>query len=187
MIQDITKHHKTSADKYQFSVLVPSWNNIDFLKVCVNSIQKNSHFDVQIIVIVNEGNDDTIKWLENKGEIDYIHSKTNIGICYGLNIARSLIKSDYVVYVNDDMYLLPNWDLEFHKEIEAIGHKNFMLSGSMIEPMDTNNPCVVVKDYGTDIASFKEEELLKDYQDLFINDWNGSMWPPNVVQCKIVK
>jgi glycosyltransferase involved in cell wall biosynthesis len=185
MLESITKHQRSIQIKYEFSLLIPTWNNIEFLKVCVKSIQKNSHFNMQIIVIVNEGNDGTVEWLESLKEIDFIHSKTNIGICYGLNIARSLIKSEYLVYLNDDMYVLPDWDIELYKEIEQIGHKNFMLSGTMIEPYNTGNPCVIVKDYGDSIQNFKEESLLKEYKDLFFDDWNGSTWPPNVVHIEM--
>jgi glycosyltransferase involved in cell wall biosynthesis len=185
MIEHILKNQKTTQLSYKFCVLIPTWNNLEYLKICINSILKNSYFKIQIIVIVNEGVDGTIDWLDNQGEIDYIHSKNNIGICYGLNIARSLIKSEYIVYVNDDMYLLPNWDLEFYKEIEHIGNKEFMLSGTMIEPVDSNNPCVIVKDFGQDHLSFKEELLLKEYSGLTKKDWNGSMWPPNVVHIDI--
>ncbi len=181
MIEGIKKYQKSTQIDYKFSVLIPTWNNIDYLKNCINSILKNSHFKIQIIVIVNEGHDETIEWITNINEIDYIHSKNNIGICYGLNIARSLVKSEYIVYVNDDMYLLPNWDLELYKEIENIGNNNFMLSCTMIEPEDTGNPCVIVKNYGKNIREFNEELLLKEYSGLFIKDWSGSTWPPVVV------
>ena len=110
-----------------------------------------------------------------------MHSPENIGICYGLNIARSLIKSEYIVYVNDDMYLLPDWDLSLDKEIKSIGHKNFMLSSTMIEREDTGNSCVVTRNFGSDIESFDEEALLMEYPGLQISDWSGSTWPPNVV------
>ncbi len=181
MINDINKYQRTSKTNYKFSVLIPTWNNIDYLKFCINSILKNSYYELQIIVIVNDGKDGTIEWLESQKEIDYVHSKNNIGICYGLNSARALIKSQYIVYVNDDMYLLPDWDLELDKEIERIGNKSFMLSGTMIEPTNSENPCVIVKNYGQDIQSFNEKLLLAEYNSLIINDWSGSTWPPNVV------
>jgi glycosyltransferase involved in cell wall biosynthesis len=181
MIEDITKYQRTSKPDYRFSVLIPTWNNLEFLKICISSILKNSYFKVQIIVIVNEGTDGTTEWIKSQEEIDYVHSKKNIGICYGLNIARSLIKSEYIVYVNDDMYVLPDWDLELHKEIEILGSKNFMLSGTMIEPTETGNSCVIVKDYGQSALNFKEELLLKEYKGLFRDDWSGSMLPPHIV------
>ena len=160
MIEDIEKFQRTSKSDYRFSILIPTWNNLEFLKICVNSIKKNSHFDLQIIVIVNEGNDGTEEWIKNQKELDYIYSKKNIGICWGLNIARSIVKSEYIIYVNDDMYVLPDWDLELYKEIEIIGHKNFTLSSTMIEPTDTGNACVVVRDYGRNSHDFQEERLL---------------------------
>ena len=136
---------------------------------------------MQIIVFVNEGNDGTLKWLENQSNIDYIHSENNLGICYGLNLCRSLIKSDYVVYLNDDMYVLPNWDVELNNEIELLDSRLFMLSSTMIEPNDTGSSCVIVKDYGDDLQDFREDLLLNDAPDLSIADWCGSTWPPNVV------
>jgi glycosyltransferase involved in cell wall biosynthesis len=181
MIEDIEKFQRTSKSEYRFSVLIPTWNNLEFLKICVNSIKKNSHFDLQIIVIVNEGNDGTYDWIRDQKEIDYLYSKNNIGICWGLNIARSIVKSEYIVYVNDDMYVLPGWDLELYKEIELIGHKNFTLSSAMIEPINTGNACVVVRDYGRNSHDFQEERLLNEYKILSIEDWSGSMSPPNVI------
>ena len=181
MLEDIIKHNRSEQANYKFSLLIPTWNNVGFLKNCISSIKKNSFYNVQIIVIVNEGIDGTIEWLESEQGIDYIHSKTNIGICYALNIARPLLKADYIVYVNDDMYLLPNWDLEIDKEIEKIGDKKFMLSSTMIEPEDTGNPCVIVRDYGRNLENFNEERLLKEYSDLPIPDWNGSTWPPCIL------
>jgi glycosyltransferase involved in cell wall biosynthesis len=181
MIDDIRKFKKSPLSNYKFTVLVPSWNNLEFLKLCLESINKNSHFDIQVIVIVNEGRDGTADWLKSLRDTDYVLAGNNIGICYGLNIARSLVKSDYIIYVNDDMYLLPGWDLEIWKEIEQINSRNFMLSCTMIEPADTGNSCVIVRNYGNDIASFNEALLLKEYSSLKVADWSGSTWPPNVV------
>lgn len=181
MIESLKKYPKTSKSTYHFSLLIPSWNNLDYLKLCIKSIQKNSFFDLQIIVIVNEGNDGTLDWVKKQNEIDFIYSEKNIGICYALNSTRTLIKSDYVVYINDDMYLLPNWDLELDKEIKKIRHKNFMLSSTMIEPMETGNKCVIVKDFGTDLKTFQEDLLLKESSELRKKDWSGSSWPPNII------
>ena len=181
MTERIIKIRKSSSDSYPFCILIPTWNNLEYLKLCVSSILKNSHFTNQLVLIINEGSDGTLEWVSQQPEIDFVHSPENIGICYGLNIARSLIKSEYVVYANDDMYLLPDWDLSLDKEIKSIGHKDFMLSCTMIEREDTGNSCVVTRDFGSDIESFDEATLLKEYSGLQISDWSGSTWPPNVV------
>jgi len=181
MLNKITKIKKDQRDNLKFSIIVPTWNNLDYLKLLLNSILKNSHFSHQVIVLINEGVDGTLDWVKSQENIDYVHAEKNIGICYGLNICRSLVATDYLLYINDDMYVLPEWDLELYNEIQKIGHKNFMLSSTMIEPTETSNPCVIVKDFGDSISSFKEEDLLKQYTDFIKEDWFGSTWPPNIM------
>lgn len=161
--------------------MIPSWNNLDYLQLCIRSLQQHSVLPIQIIVLVNEGKDGTPEWLAQQAGIDFLHARENIGICYGMNIARSLARADYLVYMNDDMYVLPGWDLSLKKEIAAMPHHAFMLSATMIEPVNTGNPCVVVKPYGKDMAGFREKELIADGPSLVRDDWSGSTWPPNVV------
>lgn len=181
MLNNIRKIQKTDEQRFTFSLLLPTWNNLPYLQLCIESIRRNSTLSIQIIVIVNDGSDGTIEWLEQQNTIDYVHAVQNIGICYGLNIARSLVKADYIVYLNDDMYVLPDWDTHLFNEIKKIGHSDFMLSGTMIEPHSTGNSCVVVKDFGTNPDNFREKELLDTYTTLYRNNWSGSTWPPNVV------
>lgn len=185
MLEKINKHLRSSKESYKYSILLPSWNNLEYLKLCVRSIRAHSHYEAQLIVIINEGKDGTVEWIKAQKEIDYIHATENIGICYGLNSCRSMIKSDYVVYVNDDMYVLPGWDKVLFDEIEQLDTKEFILSSTMIEPTATGNRCVVVQDFGRDINSFKEDALLQEYVDLYRNDWCGSMWPPNLVHIDV--
>ncbi len=185
MLEKINKHLRSSKESYKYSILLPSWNNLEYLKLCVRSIHTHSYYNPQIIVIVNEGKDGTVEWIDAKKEIDYIHVTENIGICYGLNSCRSLIKSDYVVYINDDMYVLPGWDKVLFDEVAQIDTREFILSSTMIEPTDTGNRCVVVQDFGQAINSFKEDALLKEYVDLYRNDWCGGTWPPNLVHIDV--
>jgi len=182
MLSGIVKYSREFDNPdFVFSILIPTWNNLEYLKLCISSIRENSDKKHQLIVLVNEGSDGTLEWLETMGDIDFIHAKSNIGICYGLNICRSLVKTQYIVYANDDMFFLPGWDNELIKSIKKIGHNKFMLSSTMIEPFDTGNPSVIVNNFGTDIENFKKEELLNKFKDFAKKDWNGSTWPPNIV------
>jgi glycosyltransferase involved in cell wall biosynthesis len=181
MLQKITKVGRNKKENLKFSIVVPSWNNLTYLKLLIHSIKINSRYEHQIIVIINEGKDGTLEWVQAQTDIDYIYAKENIGICYGLNICRSLIRTDYLLYINDDMYVLPDWDAVISEEIEKIGHKDFMLSSTMIEPTDTSNPCVIVKNYGDSIENFEEDKLLREYKQLDKTDWTGSTWPPNIM------
>lgn len=164
----------------KFSVLIPSWNNIELLKLCVESIRKNSSYEHQLIVHINEGSDGSLEWVKSQADVDFTYSAENIGVCYALNYARTLVDTDYIVYVNDDMYLLPGWDKHLVDEIEMIGHNSFFLSSTAIEPIASSN-CAIEKDYGRELKDFREAQLLVEYASLPFDDWQGSTWPPNIV------
>lgn len=181
MIDSLQKNIR--QDNYSncvFSILIPSWNNIELLKLCIKSIQQNSYYQHQIIVHINEGKDGTINWIEQQKNIDYTYSSANIGVCYALNYAATLVQTNYILYLNDDMYVCPNWDKYLKDEIDAIGHNNFFLSSTAIEPVAQSN-CSIQKNYGTNTANFNESLLLQEFEQLNINDWSGATWPPNVV------
>lgn len=163
-----------------FTILIPTWNNLPYLKVCVESIIKNSSFQHQIIVHINDGSDGTADWIKDNN-IEHTYSDQNIGICKALNQASILAKTKYICYFNDDMYALPGWDYHLIKEIENIGHQNFFISSTMIEPKPGKDLNILQgHDFG-DLDNFKERELVQAYKGLHLSDWNGASWPPNVV------
>ncbi|MDH5694327.1 MAG: glycosyltransferase family 2 protein, partial [Gammaproteobacteria bacterium] len=165
----------------KFSILIPSWNNLDYVRLCFDSIKKNSRYQHQLILHINDGSDGTLQWAKDQG-IDHTHSVDNIGICLALNQAASLAKTDYIVYMNDDMYVCPDWDLYLWEEISSLNHNQFFISSTMIEPTDTGNACVIGgKNFGTNTDEFREQDLLEQYASLPMNDWQGATWPPNIV------
>jgi glycosyltransferase involved in cell wall biosynthesis len=163
-----------------FTILIPTWNNLPYLKKCVESLRKNSTFQHQIVLHINEGNDGSKAWADEEN-IQYTISSENIGICKALNLASQLATTPYICYFNDDMYALPGWDFHLVKEIEVIGHENFFLSATMIEPREgTDKNILQGYDFG-DVANFKERELMQAYKNFKMHDWCGASWPPNVV------
>lgn len=163
-----------------FSILIPSWNNLAYLKLCIESIRKNSTHQHQIVVHVNDGSDGTLSYLDQEN-ITYTQSAHNIGICFAVNEATVKATGQYIVYMNDDMYACPGWDQALLDKIATLPDDNFMLSGTLIEPKNTNNPCVIVHNYGDDVQNFKEAVLLQTFSNHKHHDWNGSAWPPTVV------
>jgi glycosyltransferase involved in cell wall biosynthesis len=176
----IEKSKSNTLPGKKFSILIPTWNNLPYLKLCVESIRKNSHYDHQIIIHVNEGKDGTKQWVEAQPDIDLSYSKNNIGVCYALNSCRSLVDTSYIVYMNDDMYACPEWDKALAEEIEKLGHNYFFLSSTAIEPR-AQSPCSIEKSYGTGISNFNEAGLLKEFKELPMENWQGATWPPNIV------
>ena len=157
-----------------FSILIPSFNNLKYLKLCLHSIKINSKFNHQIIIHVNEGNDGTLDYLKQTN-IDFSYSKHNSGICEGINRASKLAKYDYFLYAHDDFYFCPHWDQILFEEIGKIGHNNFYLSGTMMNNGHISFDC------GDQIENFNEKKFLSEYKNFNHYDFNGSTWAPALI------
>ena len=163
-----------------FSIIIPTWNNLSLLKLCVRSIRENSAYPHQIIIHVNDGSDGSLEWVRAQG-IAHTSSPDNIGICLAVNESAMHATQDYILYLNDDMYCCPGWDTALVNKLKQLDTDLFMLSGTMIEPRETNNPCVIVRNYGSDTDHFDETKLLAELTQHQKPDWLGATWPPTLV------
>lgn len=165
-----------------FSIFIPTWNNLPFLKLCVESILKNSTYRHEILIHVNDGSDGTLEWVRETG-LKHTHSPENIGVCRAMNRLRTLMSTDYVMYVNDDMYLCPGWDKALYDEIRSMGHKLWYLGSTMIQPRPhfRYSRSIQVADFGRTPDEFDEKGLLAAYKGLAPGDWRGAVLPPTVV------
>ena len=82
-----------------FSIIIPTLNNIQYLKLCINSIEKNSRYKHELIPHVNIGNDGTENYLKSKN-IKYTITNYNVGICEGMNKAAKKATFKYVIKVS---------------------------------------------------------------------------------------
>jgi GT2 family glycosyltransferase len=99
-----------------------------------------------------------------------------------MNACRALVKTEYIVFLNDDMYMLPDWDSELWNKIQSLGDKYFFLSSTTLEPRVSPHPGILAPfDYGSTPETFREEDLLRDYKSIPGSDWSGATWPPNIV------
>lgn len=167
-----------------YSILIPSFNNFPYLKICIESIEKNSKYNHQIIVHVNQGADETLKYLNEKN-IEYSFSKENIGMPRALNNAAKLAKYNYLVISHDDFYYCPDWDTEFENEIKNLKHNNFYLSGTMVNAVDkvkfdpSKSPPVF--NAGKTSDTFNENKVLKNLNLFKTFNFQGSTKHPAIV------
>ena len=157
-----------------FSIIIPSYNNIDYLKMAIESLKKNSFFKNEIIIHLNIGTDGSAEYLR-LNDIKFTLTDYNSGICEGVNMASKLAKMNYICYAHDDFYFCPNWDKFLHDEIINIGHNKFYFSGSTIGTFGNSLEC------GDSFNNFNENKFLKEYNQIKFSDLQGSTWAPHVV------
>ena len=160
-----------------FSIVIPTFNNLEYLKLCLKSLKNNSKYDHEIIIHINEGSDGTVDYLQSKNFI-YTHTRDNVGLCKAVNNAAKLATKKYIVYAHDDMYFCPEWDEVFFNEIKKHNEKkDFFLSGTMIQPFKS----FLFLDCGNNIKDFNETKLLKEYKKLKFSDFQGTTWAPSLI------
>ena len=163
-----------------FSILIPTYNNLEYLKLCVESIQKNSKYEHQIIVHINEGIDGTLEYVKNK-KLDFTLSIENIGMPKALNRASIKAKFDYIVISHDDFYYCPGWDVELINNVNFIGHNNFYLSSTMVGAGQ------VKFDAGQTVDNFDETKLLDNLEKIKTIDFQGTTKCPGLIHKEVWK
>lgn len=163
-----------------FSILIPTFNNLEYLKLCIKSLEKNSKFDHQIIIHVNEGKDGTLEYVKKNG-YKYTYSENNIGMPKALNKASSISDQKYILISHDDFYFCPNWDIELYNEVKKIGHKKFYLSGTMVGAGQ------VYFDAGETISDFNEQKLIDNIRNIETFNFQGTTKCPGLIHKDIWK
>ena len=164
----------------KISIVIPTINNINYLKILIDSIKKNSVYEHELIVHVNENKDNSLEYLR-KNNIKHSYSEENTGLCTSVNKASELATSNYLMYAHDDMYFLPEWDLIIENEIKKLNTNNFYLSGTMIQRKGAD----LELDCGDSYKNFDENYLLKSYKNVNIDDHQGTHWAPHLTHISI--
>ena len=165
-----------------FSIIIPTFQNYAYLKLCIESILKNSKYNHEIIIHLNGQDENSMNFIL-KNNIIFSHSEQNLGLCSGVNLATKKASKSYILYAHDDMYFLPNWDLHLADEIKAISHKKFYLSLTQISYTGAvkGNIQHIQFDCGNTIDNFDEKKLLDNYAKFEFNDLQGSHWAPHLI------
>ena len=88
-----------------FSICIPTLNNFNYLKICLESLKKNSTLDNEIVIHVKEGGDKTFQYVK-ANNCSHTSSKEKIVVCFSVNLAAKKTTKNFIVYAHDDMDFL---------------------------------------------------------------------------------
>jgi len=120
----------------KLSIIVITWERLDFTKQCLKSIFETTEKlkEKEIIVVDNGSKDGTMKYLiklENEEKIKLISFKKNQGCGYATNIGMLNASGEFIVEVDNDIILLDGWWQEVLRLMESnekIGQIGFLES-----------------------------------------------------------
>ena len=134
------------------SIAISTYNNLNYLKLLIDSIRNNTTNVDEIVIYAENCTDGTNEWLiDILQKIDprvKIYIEQNIiprGIGGGINFAVSKTTQEYIILLHSDMYLIPNYDTELFNIIAASENreKKLIVSSYRIEPNIWNNPEII--------------------------------------------
>ena len=164
----------------RISIVIPTLNNINYLKIALESIKRNSNYEHEIIVHVNENKDNTLDYLKSTNT-KHTFSKENLGLCSSVNKASKLVTTQYILYAHDDMYFLPEWDKVIENELSKLDNQSFYLSGTMIQKTGAD----LALDCGDSYSNFNENYLLENYKKVNIDNHQGTHWAPHLIHVSL--
>jgi len=119
---------------------ISSFNNLNYLKLAVESVRKNSYYKESPLIIHAENcQDGTDEWLKENSEkwnFDYYIEKneTPRGIGGGMNFCASKVKTEFINFLHADFYVAKNWDLELLKLFDKYPNQRMITFSYRVQP-----------------------------------------------------
>lgn len=91
------------------SIITAVHNQLGFNKLFLNSLRKNSSLPHEIIIVDNHSTDGSAEFFEQEG-CTVIRNPENHCYPESQNMGIQLAKYDYFAFLNNDIYVAPEWD-----------------------------------------------------------------------------
>ena len=114
------------------SVTLVTYNSGRFIKRCLESVLAQRYPDKEIIVIDNNSTDGTVDILEQfEDRCQVVYNQENVGFAAAQNQGIALASGDWVLTLNPDLLLLPNF-IEALVEAGAMDQKAGTVCGKLL-------------------------------------------------------
>jgi GT2 family glycosyltransferase len=116
------------------SIVIVSWNGLDWLQLSIPTVYKQTYSRVEIIVVDNASTDGSTEWLKkNYPQVKVISLPSNTGYAEANNIGFNKTEGEYVLFLNNDVKTTPTYleemvhVLESDEEIGGVQSKILLL------------------------------------------------------------
>lgn len=149
------------------SIVIPTYKRSDFIQRAIDSILNQTYKDYEIIVVDdNEPNTTYRQELEKKmekyrdnSEIIYIQHEKNKNGAAARNTGINLAKGDYITFLDDDDYFLPNRLEIMTKALD----KNKEYGAAYSSVLVTRNKEIIGNIVAKKTGNYKKELLLNEF------------------------
>ena len=125
------KEVKAAGGKYDCSIIIPVFNQVDSTKQCLLQLSKvtqGCHYEV--IIVDNHSTDGSAQFFETlSGDIQIIRNEENLGFAKACNQGARLAKGKHLVFLNNDTIPKSGWldpllhEVDAHDDVAVVGSK----------------------------------------------------------------
>ena len=97
------------------TIIIPNYNGIKFMKDCIESLRVQTYKNFEILVVDNGSKDESVDYLrdlesyESNLNIKAIYLDENLGFAGGVNVGLAACDSKYVILLNNDTEVFPDY------------------------------------------------------------------------------
>lgn len=114
------------------SVVVLAWNNLEFTRACLESLEQATDYpDWELVLVDNASSDGTPEFFReyaaSRPHVTLVLNDSNLGFAAGNNGGIRAASGDIIVLLNNDTYVTPGWlsglvgHLRRHPELGIVG------------------------------------------------------------------
>jgi len=110
------------------SIIILTYDNLEYTKLCIESIRKHTKRGTyEIIIVDNNSRDGTVNWLKEQDDLRVIYNDNNMGFPKGCNQGIEIARGENILLLNNDVVVTHNWldnlvkCLYSSKDIGAVG------------------------------------------------------------------
>jgi GT2 family glycosyltransferase len=155
-------------EKNSISIIIVNYNGKDFLLNCLESIFTCDYKNFEVILVDNKSTDNSSNLAKEKfPKIKVVHNETNLGAS-GRNTGILNATGEFIVLLDSDTIVSPNWLQEFLKSYEKHGYG--LYQGKLLfmdEPQKINSTGCMLNIFGFSFARGSGELDRGQYDDKF--------------------
>ncbi len=100
-------------EKPSVSIIIVNFNGKRFLKECLSAVLGANYPNFEVIVVDNASTDQSVEFLSNsfpeEKRLKIIINQENLGFGPANNVGFEEAKGDYIVFLNNDTSVEPEW------------------------------------------------------------------------------
>ena len=119
---------------------ISTYNNLEYLKIAVDSVRRNSYYKNSPFIIHAENcTDGTDEWLQENYERYILNcyldkNEVPLGIGGGMNFCASKVQTEYIMFLHSDFYVTPNWDKALMDTHNKYPNEKLWVNSHRVEP-----------------------------------------------------